>query len=74
VSFAAITLCVASQRVFIFVISLSTQSGNFWIHPPIVATVKVKIAYFVTEEAFFFVIRTGILTLQWSPVILDRIT
>jgi hypothetical protein len=31
VSFAAITLCVASQRVFIF-ISLSTQSGNFWIH------------------------------------------
>jgi hypothetical protein len=30
VSFASITLCVASQRVFI---SLSTQSGNFWIHP-----------------------------------------
>jgi hypothetical protein len=28
VSFAAITLCVTSQRVFI---SLSTQSGNFWI-------------------------------------------
>jgi hypothetical protein len=33
VSFAAITLCVASQRVFIVVvISLSTQSGNLWIH------------------------------------------
>jgi hypothetical protein len=32
VSFAAITLCVASRRVFI-VISLSTQPGNFWIHP-----------------------------------------
>jgi hypothetical protein len=32
VSFAAITLCIASQRVFIVVISLSTQSGNFWIH------------------------------------------
>jgi hypothetical protein len=34
-NFAAITLCVASQRVFIVVsvyISLSTQSGNFWIH------------------------------------------
>jgi hypothetical protein len=45
VSFAAITLCVASQLVFIFVvvvvvaaavvlllfISLSTQSGQFWI-------------------------------------------
>jgi hypothetical protein len=34
VSFAAITLRVASQRVFfVVVISLSTQSGNFWIHP-----------------------------------------
>jgi hypothetical protein len=32
VSFAATTLCVASHRVFIF-ISLSTQSGNFWIQP-----------------------------------------
>jgi hypothetical protein len=32
VSFVAITLCVASQRVFV-VASLSTQSGNFWIHP-----------------------------------------
>jgi hypothetical protein len=32
-SFAAITLCVASQWVFIVVISLSTQSGNFWLHP-----------------------------------------
>jgi hypothetical protein len=34
VSFAAITLSVASQRVFIVVlVSLSTQSENFWIHP-----------------------------------------
>jgi hypothetical protein len=32
VSFAAITLCVGSQRVFI---SLSTRSGNIWIHPRI---------------------------------------
>jgi hypothetical protein len=31
VSFASITLCVASQRVFV-VISLSTQSGNIWVH------------------------------------------
>jgi hypothetical protein len=31
VSFAAIILYVASQRVCV-VISLSTQSGNFWIH------------------------------------------
>jgi hypothetical protein len=34
VSFEAITLCVASQRVLI-VITLWTQSGNFWIHPRI---------------------------------------
>jgi hypothetical protein len=35
VSFVAATLCIASHRVFIVVsvISLSTQSGNFWIHP-----------------------------------------
>jgi hypothetical protein len=34
VSFAAITLCVASQRVFIVVsvYFFTTQSGNFWIH------------------------------------------
>jgi hypothetical protein len=34
VSFAAITLCVASQRVFIFVVYfVMTESGNFWIQP-----------------------------------------
>jgi hypothetical protein len=36
VSFAAINLCVVSQRVcflLLLFISLSTQSGNFWIHP-----------------------------------------
>jgi hypothetical protein len=35
VSFAAITLCPASQRVFIVVVFyfVTTQSGNFWIHP-----------------------------------------
>jgi hypothetical protein len=35
VSFAAINLCVASQRVFIVVVTyfVMTQSGNFWIHP-----------------------------------------
>jgi hypothetical protein len=33
VSFAAITLCVASQRVFTVVVYfVMTQSGNFWIH------------------------------------------
>jgi hypothetical protein len=38
VIFAAITICVASQRVFVVVVVvvvLSTQSGNFWIHPRI---------------------------------------
>jgi hypothetical protein len=40
VSFVAITLCVASQRVFVVVVVVvivvyfvMTQSGNFWIHP-----------------------------------------
>jgi hypothetical protein len=36
VSFAAITLSVASQRVFIVVVVIyfvMTQSGNFWTHP-----------------------------------------
>jgi hypothetical protein len=39
VSFAAITLCVASQRVFVVVVVVvvvdfvMTQSGNFWLHP-----------------------------------------
>jgi hypothetical protein len=35
VSFAAINLCVASQRVFNFIVVVyfvMTQSGNFWIH------------------------------------------
>jgi len=35
VSFATINLCVASQHVLLLLllISLLTQSGNFWIHP-----------------------------------------
>jgi hypothetical protein len=35
VSFAAITLCVSSQRVFIIIVVyfVMTQSGNFWILP-----------------------------------------
>jgi hypothetical protein len=37
VSFAAITLCVAFQQVFIgvSVYVVMTQSGNVWIHPRI---------------------------------------
>jgi hypothetical protein len=34
VSFAAITLCVVSQQVFIAAVCfVMTQSGNFWIYP-----------------------------------------
>jgi hypothetical protein len=34
VSFVAITLCVASQRVIVVVVYfVMTQSGNLWIHP-----------------------------------------
>jgi len=34
VSFAAITLCDASQRMFIFVVVYFViESGHFWIHP-----------------------------------------
>jgi hypothetical protein len=46
VSFAAITLCVASQRVFVVVYFVMTQSGNFWIHTHI--SVKIVDKY----EAF----------------------
>jgi hypothetical protein len=33
VSFATITLCVASHLLFIFAYFVMTQSGNFWVHP-----------------------------------------
>jgi hypothetical protein len=44
VSFFSITLCAASQRVFIIIISLLTQSGKFWIYPRILhgATYETK--------------------------------
>jgi hypothetical protein len=45
VSFAAITLCVAYQRVFIIVISLSTQFGNFWVHPRMNIILAVGFSY-----------------------------
>jgi hypothetical protein len=38
VKFAVVTLCVASQRVFIVVVYfVMTQSGNFWIHPRVLS-------------------------------------
>jgi hypothetical protein len=58
VSFSAITLCVASRRVFIVVvISLSTQSGNFWIHPCILKSVGPRYPgfYFEWSYKFFYV-------------------
>jgi hypothetical protein len=43
VSFTTITLRVASQRVFIFVvISLSNQYGNFWIYPRMSAVSSIS--------------------------------
>jgi hypothetical protein len=42
-SFAAITLCVASQRVFTVVYFVMTQSGNFWIHPRIVFYTELEV-------------------------------
>jgi hypothetical protein len=42
VSFAAITFCVPTQWVFIVFISLSTQSGNFWIRPRIIMVTKSR--------------------------------
>jgi hypothetical protein len=48
VSFAAIILGVASQRVFIVVsvYFVMTQSGNFWIHP---RSVEIKNAWSYTS-------------------------
>jgi hypothetical protein len=45
VSFAAITLCVTSQRGFIVVIAVyfvMTQPGNFWIHPRILFELIIR--------------------------------
>jgi hypothetical protein len=46
VSFAAIALCVASQRVFVVHVAVyfvMTQSGNFWIHPRIAITLSLHV-------------------------------
>jgi len=41
-SFAAITPCVNSQRVFIVIVVyfVITQSGNFWIHPRMICILE----------------------------------
>jgi hypothetical protein len=41
----------ASQRMFIVVISLSTQSGNFWVHPRILCS-PVFGCYFANSKIY----------------------
>jgi hypothetical protein len=56
VSFAAITLCVASERVSV-VYFVRTQSGNVWIHPRIIlnwSVVITKVHYCILPELFKF--------------------
>jgi hypothetical protein len=51
VSFAAITLCVASQRVFVVVFYfVMTQSGNFWIHPHFVTIAGIGLCIHVGQN------------------------
>jgi hypothetical protein len=58
VSFAAITLCVASQGVFIIVVVVvviyfvMTQSGNFWIHPRTIAADQIRGFELLQREPF----------------------
>jgi hypothetical protein len=59
VSFAAITLRVASQRVFIaaavvvVVDFVMTQSGNFWTHPRMYINEHLKKAGVITSSQNF---------------------
>jgi len=70
VSFAPITLCVASQRVFIVVIvvfiSLSTQSGNFWIHHTLVLYSPIRSGPVSGSWPQFT--GTGMVVFQWRIV------
>jgi hypothetical protein len=52
VSIAAITLCIVSQRVFIFVnvYFVMTQSGNFWIHPRITDVSSRQYRFFINVK------------------------
>jgi hypothetical protein len=54
VSFATITLCVASQRVFVFFVAyyfVMTQYGNFWIHHSLVYTFLLLTYFCISSEA-----------------------
>jgi len=50
VSFAPITLCVASQRVFVVVYFVMTKSGNFWIHPRMVCSLPFQFCVYTQCE------------------------
>jgi hypothetical protein len=52
VSFAAITLCIVSQRLFVvvFVYFVTAQSGNFWIHPRIFFELREVCRMFLVSE------------------------
>jgi hypothetical protein len=68
VSFAAITLCVASQRVFIVVVYfVMTQSGNFWIHPRIFLNREVIVANIDKKLPIFFWETRGSLPCSQEP-------
>jgi hypothetical protein len=62
VSFAAITLCVASQRVFIVVIVyfVMTLSGKFWIHHSLAVVSSVSACQLVLlRDICTLVLRTS---------------
>jgi hypothetical protein len=48
-TFATITFCVASQRVFVVVYFVMTLSGNFWIHPRIILLNIINVIIFGLE-------------------------
>jgi hypothetical protein len=58
VSFAAIILCVASQRMFIVVYFVMTQSGKFWIHP------RIFCCYFACQLTEVSITYTA-MTVKW---------
>jgi hypothetical protein len=61
VSFAATTLCVASERVFFAVVYLfMTQSGNFWIHP------RVSVVFFDLSAPLHHPV--FVISVNWVPM------
>jgi hypothetical protein len=70
--FVTITLCVVSQEcsLLMLYISLSTQSGNFWIHPRIVVhSAGWKIPYFYCCYYYYYYYYYKWIYLHWlGPV------